>query len=62
MRSFLVQAFEKLFRSGRRQPVLGRWGLLYDEKKVVERVDYANEDHCHCSEYLKAKIKERDEK
>ena len=29
-------------------PVLGRWGIQYDEKVIDRKIIQANEDHCGC--------------
>ena len=29
-------------------PVLGRWGIQYDEKIIARKIVQANEDHCGC--------------
>ncbi len=29
-------------------PVLGRWGIQYDEKVIDRKIVQANEDHCGC--------------
>jgi hypothetical protein len=29
-------------------PVLGRWGIQYDEKIIARKIIQANEDHCGC--------------
>lgn len=45
-----IKLFEK-----HQNPALGRWNLTYD-KRVNNKVDLANEDHCGpCGEYYKQK-------
>ena len=29
-------------------PVLGRWGIHYDERIIARKIVQANEDHCGC--------------
>ena len=29
-------------------PVLGRWGIQYDERIIARKIIQANEDHCGC--------------
>ena len=29
-------------------PVLGRWGIQYDERIIDRKIVQANEDHCGC--------------
>lgn len=29
-------------------PVLGRWGIQYDERIIARKIVQANEDHCGC--------------
>ena len=37
--------------------VFGRWSNDEKFKKKQLKIDYANEDHCFCDEYLKKKTK-----
>lgn len=59
----LFQVFSKI-KSRFSAPVyvFGRWANdeTFNKKKL--KVDYANEDHCFCDDYLQNKIRERDEK
>ena len=36
----------------KKQKFLGRWGKV-EGLSLEERIDLANEDHCHCNEYIK---------
>jgi len=59
----LIQLFSKIKnRFAPPKYVLGRWGNdeAFNKKKL--KVDYANEDHCFCDEYLQKKIKEQNNK
>ena len=42
--------------------VFGRWSNDEKFKKKQLKIDYANEDHCFCDEYLKKKLKEHNDK
>jgi len=40
---------------------LGRWNLDYCDKKVNNKIDLSNEDHCGpCGQYAISKIKSKD--
>jgi hypothetical protein len=39
-------------------PTLGRWGHETNFRLKQRKIDLANEDHCHCYEYLDQKRRE----
>ena len=41
-------------------PILGRWAHEENFDLKQRKIDLANEDHCHCYEYLAEKKKELD--
>ena len=43
--------------------VLGRWNMVYCDKKMNKKVDLSNEDHCGpCGQYLLEQNKENKQK
>ena len=44
-----------IFKQNRTTTYLGRWGKV-EGLSLEERIDLANEDHCHCNEYIKKKL------
>ena len=36
-------------------PVLGRWGIQYDQRIIDRKIVQANEDHCGCCVDVRAK-------
>ena len=42
-------------------PVLGRWGIQYDEKVIDRKIIQANEDHCGCCVVAENPKNEREE-
>ena len=44
-----------VFKSNKTTTYLGRWGKV-EGLSLKERIDLANEDHCHCNEYIKKKL------
>ena len=43
-----------ILKINKKQIFLGRWGKV-EGLSLEERIDLANEDHCHCNEYIKKK-------
>lgn len=43
-------------------PILGRWAHEENFDLKQRKIDLANEDHCHCYEYLAEKRKEMSQK
>lgn len=41
--------------------VIGRWANDETFSKKKLKVDYANEDHCFCDDYLQNKLKEQNQ-
>jgi len=42
--------------------VLGRWNIDYCDKKINNKIDLSNEDHCGpCGQYIINKTKENNE-
>lgn len=60
----MLNTFVKQFKNrfGVPKYIFGRWSNneSFTTKKI--KVDYANEDHCFCDDYLKNKIKENEKK
>jgi hypothetical protein len=51
MKSFIQSLIARVSSSIKEQtaaPVLGRWGIQYDEKIIACKIVQANEDHCGC--------------
>ena len=50
MKKLVSLIFERLLR--RDKKVLGRWSLDYCDKRVYNKIDLSNEDHCGpCGQY-----------
>ena len=48
----MLSIFRKIFRQKVEPKVLGRWGLVYDNK-LARKADLSNEDHCGpCGTYV----------
>jgi len=50
-----------VFKPNRTTTYLGRWGKV-EGLSLEERIDLANEDHCHCNEYIKKKLENNKDK
>lgn len=54
MKSFIRGVLERVSSSVKSQtaaaapPVLGRWGIQYDQRIIDRKIVQANEDHCGC--------------
>ena len=54
MKSFIQGLIDHVSSSVKAQataaaaPVLGRWGIQYDERIIDRKIVQANEDHCGC--------------
>ena len=56
MKSFICGVLERVSFSVKSQtaaaaaapPVLGRWGIQYDQRIIDRKIVQANEDHCGC--------------
>ena len=56
MKSFIRGVLERVSYSVKSQttvaaaapPVLGRWGIQYDQRIIDRKITQANEDHCGC--------------
>ena len=44
-----------VFKPNRKTTYLGRWSKV-EGLSLAKRIDLANEDHCHCNEYIKNKL------
>jgi len=53
---FVKNIFSRYFLRERVKP-LGRWNLDYCNKKMNQKIDLSNEDHCGpCGQYMKTKM------
>jgi len=53
----IILHIQRLFISCHKPPPLGRWNIESCYKKLNNKIDLANEDHCGpCGKYLKNKI------
>jgi hypothetical protein len=43
---FIILYIKNLFKFNHYKPPLGRWKIEYCNKKINNKVDMANEDHC----------------
>ncbi len=49
---YIINKLKKIFKH-EEKILLGRWRISYCSKKIGDRVDLANEDHCGtCGEYI----------
>ena len=52
-----------LINSYNKPPPLGRWNIESCNKKLNNKIDLANEDHCGtCGKYLKNKLNKNEKK
>ena len=57
MKEVIIYILEKIIRRANKT-ALGRWNLDYCHKRIKNKVDSANEDHCGtCSQYKVKKEK-----
>lgn len=56
----MIKQFKNRF--GTPKYFFGRWSNNESFIKKTIKIDYANEDHCFCDEYLKKKIEEQNNK
>jgi hypothetical protein len=56
MMNFIRNITQKFIKKDKK--VLGRWNLEYCNKKINNKIDLSNEDHCGpCGQYMLDKIK-----
>ena len=54
---FIQNIIIKFFNKKELKPLLGRWSIDYCNKKINQKVDLSNEDHCGpCGQYSITKI------
>lgn len=53
----IKRMFKTIVESTQKEKLLGRWNLDYNYNTVKRKVDFANEDHCFCDEYISKKRK-----
>jgi hypothetical protein len=46
--SFSVKSQTTVAAAAAAPPVLGRWGIQYDQRIIDRKITQANEDHCGC--------------
>lgn len=47
-----IAMFKNLFPLKNQNVLLGRWNIVYCEKKINKKLDLSNEDHCGtCNQY-----------
>ena len=52
-----IKNFFKLFKFNHYKPPLGRWNIESCNKKINNKIDLANEDHCGpCGKYINKKL------
>jgi len=53
----IIEIIKKILIKERPKP-LGRWNIIYCNKKINNKVDLSNEDHCGpCGQYIISKEK-----
>lgn len=53
---YITNIFKNIFKQENKL-LLGRWNIDYCNKKIGNKIDLANEDHCgSCSEYMLDKL------
>ena len=53
---FIKNIMQKFIKEDKK--VLGRWNIEYCDKKINNKIDLSNEDHCGpCGQYIKNRIK-----
>jgi hypothetical protein len=58
-----VTKLKNLFLLTNQPVLLGRWNVVYCEKKINKKLDLANEDHCgSCNQYNQNQEKEEQQK
>ena len=50
-----ITHFKNKFFSGNSTVLLGRWNIVYCEKKINKKIDLSNEDHCGVCDIYKYK-------
>lgn len=59
---FIINIIKKFIIKEKPRP-LGRWNLDYCNKKINQKIDLSNEDHCGpCGQYIINKIPKDDDK
>ena len=53
----IIAIFKNIFQKSNLKPPLGRWNIEQCNKKLNNKIDLANEDHCGpCGKYVKIKL------
>lgn len=56
MKRLNIRKIFNILKITKKQKFLGRWGKV-EGLQLEERIDLANEDHCHCNKYIEEKLK-----
>ena len=55
---FLTNILQRIMMLQNNAKPMGRWKIVYCDKKINDKIDMANEDHCGpCGQYIIEKIK-----
>ena len=55
---FLINIIKRFFTPKQEKLILGRWNIDYNLKKMNNKIDLSNEDHCGpCGQYILYKNK-----
>lgn len=55
---FLINIIKRFFTPKQEKLILGRWNIDYNIKKMNNKIDLSNEDHCGpCGQYILYKNK-----
>lgn len=55
---FLINIIKRFFTPKQEKLILGRWNIDYNMKKMNNKIDLSNEDHCGpCGQYILYKNK-----
>lgn len=54
----IITIIKNILQKSNLKPPLGRWNIEYCHKKLNNKIDLANEDHCGpCGKYIKNTLK-----
>ena len=54
---FITEIIKRIFVMKEQPKILGRWNIDYCNKKINQKIDLSNEDHCGpCGQYIITKI------
>ena len=54
---YIINFIKNIFKINNCKPPLGRWNIESCNKKINNKIDLANEDHCGpCGKYISKKL------